>query len=163
MDHQIIFMALTAFLLCIGALIFVFHVTPTDAAVSWLFRTVIVMGLGEGWYVSQYFTPTELLYFLLIYILLVMLFMVSIFSVIEASITLRILAEIVHSTHKGLSKDELKRRYNKNRIVTKRLSRFIESGELQYENGLYRRGKRSYYTWREYIVAFMRWAFPIRA
>ncbi|OGG12646.1 hypothetical protein A3D77_03965 [Candidatus Gottesmanbacteria bacterium RIFCSPHIGHO2_02_FULL_39_11] len=88
----------------------------------------------------------------IIYGLLAQIYILAVFGVIESSIRIRVLSEIVSYGLKGVSYKNLLKKYNKKIIIDKRLGRFVQSGELIYDENYYKRGSMKTFS---YIPAFI--------
>ncbi|MEK7141798.1 MAG: hypothetical protein AAB800_04650 [Patescibacteria group bacterium] len=73
----------------------------------------------------------------LLYTLLVGNYFMGIFGVMESSIRMRVLGEVVREGKKGMSRQTLLARYNHSKIVDKRLARFVASGDIELIRGAY--------------------------
>ena len=160
MDYQIVIKALTSFILFILTLIVLFHMTAQDEALHWVVRACVIIGIGEGWYLSRYFGLNELIYWMTLYLLMVALFVFGVYSAVEASLTLRILAEIVTAGRSGLTRQQLTQRYNRASIVKCRINRLLSTGEIMYKRGAYEKNHISFYSVREYLLILFRQIFP---
>ncbi len=160
MDYQIALMAFISFILFILTLIVLFHMTAPDKALHWIVSTCLVIGIGEGWYLSRYFGFTELVCWIMLYLLMVVLFVFGVFSAVEASLTFRMLAEIASTGSGGLTPRQLTRRYNREGIVKRRINRLLSSGEIIFKRGAYEKNHVSFYSVREYILVILRQIFP---
>jgi len=160
MDGQFIIMACVSFCFFVLASAILFRMTPQDAAISWMVRAFIVIGIGHALYFWSYWGLVGLLWWGTMYTFLTMLFVFCVFSVMEASLTLRILSEIARTGTKGMTHKQLLQRYNRNVIVKRRLARLVYSGDLLYVNGAYKQNKVSHYMIREYFLICLRWIFP---
>src|SRR3989338_6044211 len=94
--------------------------------ILWLLPTVSPIALAISEAIS-----------LVLYALTTSIFVLAIFGIIEASLRIRMLAEITKTGKKGISYDELLIRYNRNMIVKKRLERFLQSGDIGFDGERY--------------------------
>ena len=65
-----------------------------------------------------------------LYGLLTLISILAVFGIIESSLRIRLLREIVASRYHGITEKGLLKTYNREVILTKRLNRFIASGDL---------------------------------
>jgi len=79
---------------------------------------------------------------LMIYALLVYLYSLYFFGVAESSIRIRILYEVAKRAPHWVSLDQINNDYNEDTIIRKRLSRFVNSGEIKVQRGKYSINKR---------------------
>lgn len=76
----------------------------------------------------------------LLYGLMASAYFMGVFGLLATSVRIRLLTEIADAREKGLSMQELSRRYNPKRIVRERLARFVSSGDIRHVNGYYVKG-----------------------
>ena len=162
MDSQLVIMGFVSFCFFCLASAILFRMTEREAAVVWMLRAFIVIGIGHALYLGQYWGLEGLLWWASFYGLFTLLFVFGIFGVVEASLSLRILSEIAGSGKKGITRRDMMVQYSRQHIVKRRVDRLLFSGELVGSSGIYRLGKMSYYRVREYFLDFLRWLFPAR-
>lgn len=162
MDSQLIIMGFVSFCFFCLASAILFRMTEREAAVVWMLRAFVVIGIGHALYLGLYWRWIGLMWWASFYGLFTVLFVFGIFGVVEASLSLRILSEIAGSGRKGITRREMMARYSRQNIVKRRIDRLLFSGELVRSRGTYRLGKMSYYRVREYFLDFLRWLFPAR-
>lgn len=73
----------------------------------------------------------------ILYTFLIGNYFMGIFGLMESSIRMRVLGEIVRAGSKGISERTLLTQYNHTKIVDKRLVRFVASGDIEFVRGLY--------------------------
>ena len=160
MDSQFLIMGFVSFCFFCLASAILFRMTEREAAVTWMVRAFVVIGIGHALYLGQYWGWIGLVWWASFYGLFTVLFVFGIFGVVEASLSLRILSEIADSEKKGITRREMMMRYGRQHIVKRRVDRLLFSGELIRSGGAYRLGKMSYYRIREYFLDFLRYVFP---
>jgi hypothetical protein len=98
---------------------------------------------------------------MVIFSLTTALYIFTFFSFTEASVTLRILMEIASGNSKGVMKTDIWKRYNTKTIIKRRLSRFIQGGDIIQKGTLYIWKKSmSPFILREYAVSIIQFLFP---
>jgi hypothetical protein len=107
---------------------------------------LIVPGLGALWLVctgSQFIVCFFI--FLLSFILYsfsVFIYLLAVFGILESSVRIRVLIEIMKNGNRGISEAALFKRYNMQTIIERRLVRFVDSSELLFEKGRYCRPRK---------------------
>lgn len=153
MDIFIVLSGFSAFALFLFLHAVISRLTPAEAAIYWLIRIYVVLVIVLlVWFDIGSFA---------IYTFLCILYVFGVFGVIEASITLRLLAEIGKCGKIGITPSELTDRYGIDTIINQRLKRFLDSREIEIDRGAYRLSRRlSYFMLREYFLEVLRWMFP---
>lgn len=151
MDTYILFIACLSFCLFLIIIAFLFRISRREEAINWMVRTfagtgmVIAAVFVGSWGISEY------AWWASIYGLLTVLFVFGPFSIMEASLTLRIVTEIARSGHIEA---------NTSSIVKRRIARFLYSGEIIKNKGMFSRGRTSYFGIREVVLGAFRRLFP---
>jgi hypothetical protein len=122
-----------------------------EEAINWMVRTFVGIGVMSAAVFAGSWGFSEYTWWASIYSLLTVLFVFGIFAIMEASVTLRILTEIARSGRIEA---------NTSRIVQRRIARFLYSGEIIKNNGVFMRGKTSYFGIREVVLNTFRRFFP---
>lgn len=92
--------------------------------------------------------------------LVVMCYVLGVLVIVDSSIHVRILL-LIAERENGLLKKELLVRYNRETIITRRLARLVNTGELHHRRGRYRlANKRSPLLVRERVSRIIEWLFP---
>lgn len=71
------------------------------------------------------------------YLFIFIAYMLGVFGMMMSSLRLRMLSEIAGRGKTGISEIELLEIYNRDKIIKSRLSRFIQSGDMEYKNRYY--------------------------
>ncbi len=92
--------------------------------------------------------------------LLVGNYFMGIFGIMESSIRMRVLSEVVLAGSRGVSRSMLLAKYNHTMIVDKRLARFIASGDIMERNGVYTSRKSfTFFLLPAMVLRFFWWAY----
>jgi len=158
MDRQLILSALLSFCLFLAAIALLFRMTRQEAAIVWMIRAFIGIGGAVVWVFAGSWGLTGYIWWASLYTLLTTLFVFGVFSIMEASLTLRIFTEIA-SSESGMTMIQLMKRYNRSRIIRRRIARLLYSGELKKSHGMYMLGGTSYFRVRELLLNILRLAF----
>ncbi len=87
-------------------------------------------------------------------------YFMGIFGLMESSIRMRILGEIVRAGDDGVSQRTLFGQYNHEKIVDRRLARFVASGDIEYANGAYTSRKpMTFFLIPALVLRLFWWAF----
>jgi len=161
MDITITSTGFIMFLLFLVPQVLLLRVFPQDAAVKtigvWFAMVFVVSGLWS--YVTLGIAAA--LGVTGIYSGLSLLYIIVVFSVIEASLTLRILTEIAKAGDRGISYKELLSVYNPTSIIKRRIERFVAMGDLSYQNGKYQRTTNmTPFRIRKHLTGFLYILFP---
>lgn len=149
MDIPIILTVLSSFAIFVILQIVVFRRIPRRQVLSWMVTVFLAAGIATS--VSSLFffhsaSFDALLFFLfiswLLYGLLSLIYILAVFGIIESSIRIRLLAEIVRSGRSGITLEKIYQKYNREIIVKKRLERFLTSGDISYDGKRYRIARR---------------------
>jgi uncharacterized membrane protein YjfL (UPF0719 family) len=159
MDIQLIGIALLSFGMFLAVLAVLFRITRQESAILWMTRAFIGTGIVVGMTMAGSWGVTEYVWWASFYGLITVLFVFGIFSLMEASLTLRILAEIAQSGN-GISAAHLLKKYNRFSITKRRIARLLYSGEIIQNQEMYTRGKTSYFGVREVFLKLFRKLFP---
>lgn len=168
-DAMIILCACITFVLFIVMHMIVFRRMKPVMAVVWLMRCYVVSGIIGGigsfvWFSQAHisFQDTIIVCVLcmVLYTLLVALYLFGVFSMVESSISFKILKEIADAGSKGINRQELLVQYSPAYIVRRRLARFVATGELVYEKGKYTKTKYSILSFRELLISVFLAVFP---
>lgn len=159
MDLNLIFAALAAFLLFLFIIAILFRVTRQEAAILDMLWAFVGVGVAVAFLFAGSWGMAQYVWWASMYGLFSALFVFGIFSLVEASVTLRILTEIAR-VPSGIPMRQLLQRYNRFRIIKRRIARLVYSGELKESGGVFTLGKKSYFTLREIVFEFLRKIFP---
>lgn len=159
MDRQLILSALLSFCLFLASIAVLFRITRQEAAIVWMIRAFIGIGGAVVWVFAGSWGLTEYIWWASLYGLFTILFVFGVFSIMEASLTLRIFTEIA-SSDSGMAMTQLMKRYNRPRIIRRRIARLLYSGEIKKTHGMYTCGNISYFGVREIFLEFLRRLFP---
>ena len=160
MDIQIICAAILSFCMFLAVIAVLFRMTEPEAAILWMIRAFTGIGIIMGIVLSGYWGASETLFWVSLYSLLTMVFVFGVFSIMEASLTIRIFTEIARSGG-GVTSADLMKNYNKSRIIRRRITRLIYSGELKRVRDTYIRGRISYFSVREVLFELLLALFPV--
>ncbi len=158
MGIHVISFAVISFFLFLIVLAVLFRITQKEAAMVWIIRSFFAVGAVALCLRFGVWSFWDFAWWAVLYSELVILFIYGVFSIMEASVTLRILSEIT-SERKGTTLKDLLHRYNKEIIVKRRVARLLYSGELIESHGAYTLGKTSYFRIREVFLEFFRKLF----
>jgi hypothetical protein len=158
MDIEIITAAFITFSFFLALVVILFRIIRQESAILWIVRAFVSAGVVAAIFFVPQWGVTEVIFWASLYGLLTVLFVFGIFSIMEASLTLRFLVEI-SGARGGITPAELKRKYNRNFIVKRRIARLLYSGELKKTRGMYMLGRTSYFRLREYLLDIFRFAF----
>ena len=165
MDNRILIFSFASFISYLVASAVTFRFIHPDRALIWLIKLYcIVEGIallaGYGIWNTQAFIAIAC-WQITIYSLLILLYVGSFFSFTEASITLRILMEIAMRSGRGITKNDIWKRYNTKTIIERRLSRFIQGGDIVKKGRVYTwKNSASPFILRQYIVSIVQFFFP---
>lgn len=96
----------------------------------------------------------------LLYTLLVGNYFMGIFGLMESSIRMRVLGEVVRAGSDGIPKRTLLTQYNHMKIVDKRLARFVSSGDIEFVRGAYvSRKPLTFFLLPALVLRFVWWAY----
>ncbi len=138
-------------------LFFIFHILvfrkmKKEAVFTGLIYVYLFVGifacllLSTGFsFLQNYSLVTDMMIAILsffLYTMTVFVYILYIFGVLESSIRMRLLHHIADTGSKGVRLEDLKKLYNVDIIISKRLLRFSASGELILVGGRYQRNKR---------------------
>lgn len=134
MDTTILLFSGVTFLAYIAAQIIVFRIIRPDRALVWLIK-LYFLAEGAALLIGYAFIHTPLygalaVWQCVIFSLMTALYIFVVFSYTEASITMRILSEIAGSNARGISENDIWKRYNTHIIVERRISRFLSGGDI---------------------------------
>ena len=162
MDTVIVQTGIGLFVLFLASHVIVSRFADAQRAIYWLVKLYLYVAIfAVGGWLTGFGGLQWLLIAILIYSLLVVLYIFGVFGVVEASITLRLLAEVAKGGEHGLTPALLARRYNVDRIIHTRLDRFLWSGEIIRKGNTYARSNRaSYFIVREAFLRWLRTVFP---
>lgn len=149
MDLAITLTSLFSFMIFLILQVIVFRRIPPRQVLSWMVIVFIVTGVavtsalplllkGTSWTVFVFLVAVSWLF----YGLVSLIYILAVFGIIESSIRIRLLAEIVRRGTGGITLKELYRTYNRDVIVKKRLERFLASGDISYDRKQYRIKRR---------------------
>ncbi|MBI3955830.1 hypothetical protein HY339_01090 [Candidatus Gottesmanbacteria bacterium] len=97
---------------------------------------------------------------LVLFTLLVGNYFMGIFGVMESSIRMRVLGDVVRAGSRGVSRRTLLAQYNHGNIVDKRLARFVTSGDIMEDDGLYTSRKPfTFFLLPAMVLRFFWWAY----
>lgn len=71
-----------------------------------------------------------------------LIYILRVFGVVAASMRIQLLETIYEAGNKGLPHNKLLKLFNRDKLLKKRLNRFISSGEIKYKNNSYVLNKR---------------------
>lgn len=159
----------TGWLLNIGLYILVQHFflqkVPRDRAIVWQRKIMILFGvmsfiisLLAARVLFHGFFADCLLAFInsLLLLATIAIYLLSIYSYIESSITVRIFSLIGERKQKEITMEKLEQLYNVERIVTRRLDRFVAINEVSFDGVRYTKVQKiSEFVIRDYIHAFV--------
>jgi len=127
--------------------ILVFRFISKGTSVYWLLNAFVgslVVSWIVGFFVIANIFGVDMLFFYVIYMvlmgLLVLAYMFGIFTLIDSSIRLKFFFDIANK-RSGISEKKLLEENNARRILTRRLSRLKDSGEIILQKGKYIRSK----------------------
>ena len=145
MDNFILIETVTAFMVFLPVHVIVLRRISDRAVIPVFWMTYAVVGiiiqiffgfsLLSGYQIQSTVFVIAVSWFL--YTLLVGNYFMGIFGVMESSIRMRVLGEVVREGKKGMSRQTLLARYNHSKIVDKRLARFVASGDIELIRGAY--------------------------
>lgn len=149
MDRAIILTSLVSFMLFLIFQVIVFRRIPRIQVLSWMVNVFIITGVmvtaalplflnNISWSAFVLFGAVSWL----LYGLVSLIYILAVFGIIESSIRIRLLAEIVPRGTGGITLKELYRTYNRDSIVKKRLERFLSTGDISYDGKQYRIARR---------------------
>jgi hypothetical protein len=159
MDGELIFTALLSFGLFLSLIAVLFRITRQEAAISWMIGVFVAAGVVVGAVHAGSWGVTQYVWWASLYSLFTTLFVFVVFSFMEASLTVRIFTEIARSGM-GITTADFMKHHNRLRIVGRRIARLLYSGEIVKNQGMYTRGKTSYFEVREIFLEFLRRVFP---
>ena len=151
MDVYILFIACLSFGLFLLIIAFLFRMSRREEAINWMVRTFVGIGVVIAAVFAGSWGLSEYIWWASLYGLLTVLFVFGPFSIMEASLTLRIFTEFARSGRIEA---------NTPRIVQRRIARFLYSGEIIKNKGMFMRGKISYFGIREVVLGTFRRLFP---
>jgi len=159
MDSSMVIKGIIAFGVYILLQLVVFRLTRQSDATRWVVKLYCLVGAVLCvWSVGE---PSVALGSFLVYSSVCAVYILCIFSVMEASLTLRILSEIEQAGKKGLVYRTLQSRYSRAVIVQKRLNRFLQFGDLLYRDGKYYRTDHiTLFKFRESVMTICKQLFP---
>ena len=153
-DGLVLSSAFIGFLVYLAIHFFVFRQVKDKRVIQSLINTFL-MGSGVNLSVSLFLVSRSSLSSdgILVPVLLIacsffvyglacFIYVLCVFGPYESSIRLRLLREIEMAGKDGMTKDELLAKYNTEVILTRRLNRFIGSGEVILESDRFRIGKK---------------------
>jgi hypothetical protein len=158
MDGELIIAALLTFGLFLASIAVLFRMTLQEAAIVWIIRAFIGIGIVVGGALARRWGLIEYIWWASLYSLFTALFIFGVFSFMEASLTIRIFTEIARFAH-GITMADFMKKYNRSRIVERRIARLLYSGELKKSHGMYMLGRTSYFRVRELLLNILRLAF----
>lgn len=158
MEEQIIITAAASFFFFLAAIAILFRLTRQEAAIIWMIRVFFCVAAATAVVRFGIWNLADYAWWAMLYGLFTALFVLGIFSTMEASVTLGIFTHIAQAGG-GITRGELRKRYNAARIVKTRIARLLYSGELLYTRGAYTIGHTSYFRIREVLLTMFRLAF----
>jgi hypothetical protein len=165
MDSTILILGVVAFFIFLIVHAIVFWCIHAEGAVTWVVNVlfivlVVLVLLGLSIYPHSLEIVVGASF---IYVLFAILYIFCIFGVVEASITLRLLSEIFRGGSSGVTKKNIFARYNKEKILDRRIERFLWSRELIRVGNMYVQNDRlSFFLLREYFLRSLKWIFPLK-
>lgn len=159
MDQELIRITFMSFGLFLAITAVLFRITRQEAAILWMIRAFVGIGIVVGLAMAGSWGLTQYVWWASLYTLFTMLFVFGVFSIMEASLTIRILTEIARSAG-GITTADLMKNYNRSRIIRRRIARLLYSKELIKTHGTYTRDKTSYFGAREVFLEFLHNLFP---
>lgn len=174
-DLCLVVSTLVSFSIFLLAKVVFFQIQAKDKLVYQIYRIFIkswAFGLVSGYFFLNYLldqfsilSGQVLLLITIAYMaistLLTAVYIFGIFLMVYASLHLEILYKVAGFGQKGAAISKIFGLYNKNFIVTRRLQRLVESGELTFSGGKYRLTKsRSPLLIREKISIIITKLFP---
>lgn len=149
MDIPILLTAFISFITFIVLQIVVFRWIPRQQVLSGMVIVFVVAGLiinTTVLFIVSFSVWNEVVFLLgsswLLYGFAALIYILAVFGIIESSIRIRLLGEIVRIGKKGITLKELYRKYNRDTIVSKRLERFLASGDIIFDGKNYHVGSR---------------------
>lgn len=144
----------------------VFRFIRQEEVLVWLLRAYIfggILNLSFGLMLFKPLLGEPLLLSYIDYSVLTLVYILGVFGMVESSLRIRLLLEIYLKGKKGLNENTIRTNYNKMVIIGKRLERMTRSGDLKYENGKFRPGKKlSYFTLHDYFLFFIRKLYKVK-
>jgi hypothetical protein len=142
MDSFILLMTLISCIVYIAAQTIVFRLIHEDRALMWLVKLyffVEALSLITGYLMlPEQLTVSLVLWHGTLFTLFVVSYIQSIFSFLEASVSVRLLTEIARGGKRGVTKDGIRKTYNRNIIVRRRIARFLAGGDIVLQKSSYR-------------------------
>ncbi len=145
MEIQLLTSIFFSFIAFIILHVVIFRRISRRQVLTWMVAVFAIAGIftmGVSYYFVALYPFTMLLFFYfvfwMLYGLLSLIYFLAIFGIIESSIRIRLLAEVVKSGKTGITPAALYRIYNRESIVKKRLERFVASGDIVYDGNKYR-------------------------
>ena len=137
------------------------HVFALSGIVLCIFSTVwYLMGLYGAFTLIEYVVMMSIT--LILYTCMSFLYILTIFSVVESSITIKLLHEISKTGKHGIVNDDLMKCYGLHSIIKRRLQRFLQMGVVQRKNSTYIVvHKQNIFSIREIIFALFHTVFPL--
>lgn len=170
-DFQIISSSLFEFAFFFASQIIVFRKIRQNQFFRWLINLFVFTFVGFSIFYLIFLQKQKLLLsvfelFLInfLYSLFVFVYVVLIVGAIQSSIRVKILLLIYKAGKGGLAKSMLYRIYNRQTIVQDRLDRLLDSGDLIFQQGKYRQGKKfSFILIPEFITRMMwQWYYGVQ-
>ena len=165
--------ALLGFVLFVVVHAALFRIIPAGSHIRWMLKLLLII---PGAYLilasifamsAPWVTLTQVEFIaiiastILLFVLEAVVYIMTIYSFAEASITLRLLAEIAAGGGGGVSKKQILKKYNVERIVLLRMVRLTGSGEIKKSGQRYiRTGRISAFTVRHVVNSIFFRLFP---
>lgn len=168
MDYFIITTALGAFVTFLIAHVVVLRQISDRSVIPVFWMTYAATGIATYLLMSSLALPgipiADALFTIFVswalYTLLVGNYFMGIFGVMESSIRMRVLGEIVRTGSDGVSIKTLLTKYNHTKIVDKRLVRFVASGDIELVRGAYvSRKPITFFLLPALVLRFVWWAY----
>ena len=144
MDTAILFTVFLSFVVFVLLQIIVFRRIPRRQVLVWMVIVFVAAGFIANitlLLLKHDISGNMLLFFLgiswLLYGLISLIYILALFGIVESSIRIRLLAEVIRSGEKGITLKELYRKYNREVIIKKRLERFVASGDISFDGTYY--------------------------
>ena len=140
MDIYILITAIFRFFLFLIIQILLFRAINKKNAIKWLIYTLALstlISLIFEWVFSPSFNFYNCIISIFISTCMIALYILGFLGMIVSAVRLRLLSEVAYSGDKGISKANLLKIYNKDKIIESRLARLKEDGDLRFKDGYY--------------------------
>jgi len=162
-DLYIILIAFLGFILFFFIHIVVFRIIPKKEVIkgliySYFFATFLLI-FAEFIFIKHLSLLGFFISFFM-YSFFALVYVLGVFGMMDSSLRIRLLTEIAHAGKSGIDSGALHQLYNKEVIISKRLSRLTNAGVINFSNGFYRTSNRiTYFTLHAILYSIMRYLF----